>query len=212
MGGLVEFGQGGGGHHGDRVPAVGAEVPAADGGAHREFEGVVVALGGAAGVTLLRRGGVGLVAPGAHRGGDGFEVGAGLGVEQPRESGHAVGALRAQAHRPPPCSVFVGEGAVGVEVVADALPQPGQHRGVQFGGVLDEDALSLGHVGGCHGGWQHIEGVTDHPQVVLAERAGLDRAGHHLQLGRQRRAGERAARPDPGRHPKPPRHLPGGDP
>jgi hypothetical protein len=81
VGGLVEFGQRGAHDHGDRMAAMGPQCARSDAGLEAEFDAVVAALGAAAVIGGFGHGGIGSVAAGAHRGGDGFDIAAGFGVD-----------------------------------------------------------------------------------------------------------------------------------
>ena len=82
MGGLIQFGQGGGDDHGDGVTAMYAEAAGCDRGLEAELQGVVAALAGAAVVPRCGAG-VGLVTTGPDRGLDGLEVSARLRIKEP---------------------------------------------------------------------------------------------------------------------------------
>src|SRR5581483_11031137 len=103
------------------MTAMHTELAGGDRGFQAQFERIVAALGGRAGIALIGLG-VRLVTAGPHRRFDGFEVRAGFRVEQTAQLRHPVRALGAQAQTPAPGTVVVVEVAVGVEVVGDALP------------------------------------------------------------------------------------------
>ncbi len=97
------------------------ELAGGDGGFQAELERVVAALGGRAPIALFGLGTIGLVAAGPHGRCNGFEVRAGLVVQQPGQPGHPVGTLRAQMQPAATRPVVVVEQAVGIEVVGDPL-------------------------------------------------------------------------------------------
>jgi hypothetical protein len=209
--GPVEFGQCGGGDDGDRVTAVRPEFARCEGCFEAEFERVVAALSGCALVALVGRGAVGSVPAGPHRGFDGFEVRAGLGVEHPGQPRHAVGPLRAQMQPAATRPVVVVEEAVGVEVVGDPLAQLDDDARIEFARMPDQGALGFSHVGGRHARGQDVEGSAYGADVVLADRAGCHRGRQPGQLRRHRRTSQRAPRPDTGRQLEPADDLFGGD-
>jgi hypothetical protein len=71
-----------------------------------------------------------------------------------------------------------------------------------------QPAFGGGHVGGRDAGGQHVDGVAYDADVLLADRAGGHRGGQLGQLRGQRRAGQRAPRPDPGGQLEPAEDLP----
>ena len=84
------------------------------------------------------------MAAGAHGGVDGFEVGAGFGVDPAGEAAHAVGALWSQVESTAAGAVVLVEEAVGVEVIGDAPADLLDECGVLTLGVADQD--SFGYV------------------------------------------------------------------
>jgi hypothetical protein len=70
------------------------------------------------------------------------------------------------------------------------LAQLDHDTGVEFGRVRYQRALGCCGVGGRHGGRQHVDGVADGADVILAECARLDRARQFRQLRGQRGAGQ----------------------
>lgn len=136
------------------MAAVHAELAGADGGFEAELEGVVAALGRRA---LIARLGlairtIGLVAAGPHGRFDGFEVGAGLGVQQTGQPRHPVAPLRAEVQPAAAGPVDVVEKTVGIEVVGDPPAQLGDNGGVDFGRMLHQPALGVRRVGGRDAG------------------------------------------------------------
>ncbi len=93
-------------------------------------QGVVVALGGTAGVVSAVWGG--------EFGEHGIQGGAGLRGQIARDGRHLVGTLRAQGDAATPGPVGVGEVAVGVEAVAEF------ELGQFVGAVLAAEAGQLG--------------------------------------------------------------------
>ncbi len=104
----------------------------------------MAALGGGAVIRCFFDGAVGQVPARAHRGGDGFHIAAGFGVDPARQPRHAVGALGAQQQTTPSGTVGLVEIAVGVEDLIDAPPGGLDDVGV----VLDRFAHQAGfHIG-----------------------------------------------------------------
>ena len=150
-------------------------------------------------VALFGLGTIGLVTAGPHGRLDGFEVCAGLGVQQPGKPGHAVGPLRAEMQPAAARPVLVGEKAVGIQVVGDPLAQLDDNTGVEFGRVLHQPALGFCHVGGRDAGGQYVDRSAYGADVILADRAHFYRGRQLWQLRLHRGTGQRAPRPDPGR-------------
>lgn len=173
-------------------------------GAQRGGEGVVLALGGAAGVGvdgLLRRwrvddGGVvvGVThARGGQLGEHGFEGGAALGGEQAAQRRHAVGALRAQREAASAGAVGVGVGAIGVEAVGEGVGQRGQLFGAKAAALAGQPGFGALAGGGIDIAGQLVHEAADHRDLSGAELAGaLARGG-----GGQHRAQRFPAQPAP---------------
>ena len=108
-------------------------------------QGVMVSLGGAAGVALdgglrgcaadawLVVGGVAHAWCGEF-GEDGVDGGAGLGVQVSADRGHAVDVLAADGDAAALGAVVLGEVAVGVEAVGEGVGQLGQFVGAMLAG------------------------------------------------------------------------------
>ena len=154
-------------------PAVYAEAAGCDGGFQAKLQRVVAALGGAAAVACLGVF-VRLVTARPHCCLDGFEVRAGLRVEQAGQPRHAVGSLPAEVQPAATGPVLIAEQAVGIEVVGDALSQFGDDSRIDFGRVLDQGAFRGGRVGGGDTAGQQVDGSAYRADVVVADRAGLN--------------------------------------
>ena len=129
------------------MPAVYTEAAGCDGGFQPKLQRIVAALSGAAIIacfeTFLR-----LVTARPHRGLDGFEVGAGLRVEQAGQPRHAVRPLLSEVQPASTGPVLIAEQPVGIEVVGDALTQLHDDSRIDFGRMLDQRALGRCRVGG----------------------------------------------------------------
>ena len=212
VGGLVEFGQRGAHDHGDRMPAVGAQPAGGDAGLQGEFDAVVAALGAAAVIGRLDQGAVGQVAARAHRGADRLDIAAGFRVDESRQPRHPVASLLAQCYSAPPRPVGLVVIAVGVEDLLDTAGDGLDDLGVAFARLAEQAGLHVVAIHRRDAGRQGVEGPTDHPQMILADRAGLQRGGHQRQLRGQRRPGQLAARLDARGHSHPAFDLAGRDP
>ena len=192
------------------MAAVYTEAAGCDRGLEAELQRVVAALGRAA-VVACCRAGVGLVAAGPHRGFDGFEVRAGLGVEQSGQPRHTVGPLLAEVQAAATGPVLIAEQAVRIEIVGDALTQLRDDSRIDCGRVLDQGALGGGRVGGRDARGQQVDGSAYRADMVVADRAGLNGVRQRRQLRRKRRAGQRPARADPNRELEPSADFVGRD-
>ncbi|MDT7591788.1 MAG: hypothetical protein QOH45_1319 [Pseudonocardiales bacterium] len=178
-----------------------AEGGVAELAAGQGVEGVVLALGGGAGVGA---GGVvgglavdaGLVVGGvAHAGcGEfgqpGVDVGAQFGGGDHGADAHAVGALAAPGEAALAGAVGVGEGAVGVDQDRGALGGFVELVGAQLGGVAGQQLFGVLDDGrGGVGGQVADEGLDD-AQVGGVEQAFAPLRGGGGQLGGQFLAGE----------------------
>jgi len=134
------------------------------------------------------------MAAGPHRGFDGFEVRAGLGVQQSGQSRHAVRSLWAQVQSAAARPIVVGEKAVGIQVVGYSLAQLRNDSGVEFGGMLYQLPLGFSYIRGRDAGGQHVDCSAHSANMVLAHGAGLHSAGQLRQLRRHRRTGKRQPR------------------
>jgi hypothetical protein len=196
VGGLVEFGQRGAHDHGDRVPAVGSHAGGGDAGLEPQLDAVVAALGAAALIGHLGQGAVGQVPARPHGGGDGLDIGPGFRVDPARQPRHAIWALLAQLQSAAAGPVGLVEVAVGVEEVIDVAGGGLDDLAVILRRFCHQAAFDVVAVDGRHAGGQHVDGPADHLQLILADGAGGHRGGGMRQLGRQRRAGQLAPRPD----------------
>jgi hypothetical protein len=152
-------------------------------------------LGAAAVIGELGHRAVGQVAAGTYRGGDGFEVGAGFGVDVARQPRHPIGALLAEQQAASSGPVGFVVVAVGVEDLIDASGEGFDDVGVVFDRFAHQAALDVVAIGGRHTGGEHVDRVADHPQVVFTDPAGRHRGRDMRQLRLDRWAGELAARP-----------------
>jgi hypothetical protein len=60
--------------------------------------------------------------------------------------------------------------------------------------LAHQGGLDLVAIAHRHRRGQHVDGVADHPQMILTDRAGSQRGGHPRQFRWQRRAADLAAR------------------
>ncbi len=192
------------------MPAVYTEAAGCDGGFQAKLQRIVAALGRTAVIASFGTV-IGLVTARPHCCFDGFEVRAGLRVEQSGQPRHAVGSLLAEVQPAATGSVLIAEQAVGIEVVGDALSQLRDDSRIDFGRVLDQGALGGGRVGGGDTAGQHVDGSAYRADMVVADSAGLDGFRQRWQLRRKRRAGQRPARPDPNRELEPSADFVGRD-
>ncbi len=145
-----------------------------------------------------------------HRRPEGFDVRPSFGGDPSGQSAHPIRALAAQRHRAPIHPIAVVEQPVRIQGVGDAPPDDRDEGGVPLTGMAHQRAFRpILVLGG--GRREHVEGVTHLPDVILTDRAGLDRISQRRQLRRQRGAGQRAPRGDAGRDPEPAPYLGGRD-
>ena len=178
-------------------PECGVAELAADQG----VEGVVLALGGGAGVGA--GGFVGglavdtrcLVVGVAHAGGGefgqpGVDVGAQFGGGDHVADAHAVGALAAPAEAALAGAVGVGEFAVGVDQDRGALGGFVELVGAQLGGLVGQEFFGVLDDGGGSVGGQVADERLDDAQVLGVEHAFAPLLGGGGQFGGQFLAGE----------------------
>ena len=152
-------------------------------GLEPEFDAVVAALGAAALIGDLDKAAIGQVPARTHRGGDGLDIAAGFGVDESREPRHPVGSLRPQGQAAAPGPVGFVVIAVGVEDLINTACDCLDDLGIVFGSFPDEAGFDVAAVGHRHARGQSVDGPADHPQMVLADRAGFHSVGHQFQLG-----------------------------
>src|SRR6476660_4329143 len=71
---------------------------------------------------------------------------------------------------------------VGVEDLLDTAGDGLDDLGVAFARLAEQAGLHVVAIHRRDAGRQGVEGPTDHPQMILADRAGLQRGGHQRQL------------------------------
>ena len=182
-----------------------AQPPRRQDVAGQGFQGVVVALRGAALVVVdlglaggavparCRVGGV-AHARGAQAGQDRFELGPHLRGDQAGDGAHPVAALPADDDAAPPGPVLVGVAAVGVEVVADPPGQAGQLFGAEPAAQLGELGRGLLTGPGIHPRRQVGHEAADDADLRDAQPALALRGGRLGQQRGQRLAGQRPTR------------------
>jgi hypothetical protein len=96
--------------------------------------------------------------------------GQGLPVELAVQQPHPVAGI---GQGQPPAAVLVGvvdQLAVRVEPVPDLPAQHGEGAGVEHRGLLDQERLRGGDVGGGHRGGQRVQGAQQHRDLLGPSR------------------------------------------
>ncbi len=219
----LQFAQGGGDDDGGRQPVVLTQITGGQQGTPGGVERVVVALSGAAGVSVdrfLRRLAIHdglLVDRIAHAGSgqfreDGIQGGASFRGQIPADRAHAVEALVTDGDAPSAGTVVIGEIAVGVEAVGEFVGEPAELVRAMLAAQPGKLRLGLLASFDVDEVRQSVHEAANNRHVGRPDASGPLRLGGGGQQWRQCVAGDRFALAEIGGVVNAPRCFRAGDP